>query len=105
MMGGSLAHEYMYLTPIGEDSLLLCDNCGYAANRQIARFRKPPPPPKKQAAEKVATPHTPTIDALAELLGVPRRARPKRSLWWRPSPKARSRWSASCSRWCAATWT
>src|SRR5215207_4639181 len=35
MMGGSLAHEYMYLTPIGEDTLLICDNCGYAANRQI----------------------------------------------------------------------
>ena len=41
MMGGSLAHEYMYLTPIGEDTLVLCDKCGYAANRQIAQFRKP----------------------------------------------------------------
>ena len=25
MMGGSLAHEFMYLTPIGEDTLLICD--------------------------------------------------------------------------------
>ena len=25
MMGGKLAHEYMYLTPIGEDTLLFCD--------------------------------------------------------------------------------
>ncbi|MCA9924595.1 MAG: hypothetical protein KC421_19605, partial [Anaerolineales bacterium] len=41
MMGGKLAHEYMYLTPIGEDTLLLCDNCGYQANRQIAVCRKP----------------------------------------------------------------
>ena len=40
MMGGEMAHEYMYLTPIGEDTLLLCDNCGYRANRQIAVFRK-----------------------------------------------------------------
>ena len=38
MMGGEMAHEYMYLTPIGEDTLLLCDGCGYAANRQIATF-------------------------------------------------------------------
>ncbi|MGD8865246.1 MAG: hypothetical protein PVI81_06620, partial [Anaerolineales bacterium] len=38
MMGGKMAHEFMYLTPVGEDTLLLCDNCGYAANRQIAQF-------------------------------------------------------------------
>ncbi len=31
MMGGSAAHEYMYLTPLGEDTLVLCDSCGYAA--------------------------------------------------------------------------
>lgn len=41
MMGGTLAHEFMYLTPIGEDTLLLCDDCGYRANRQVATFRKP----------------------------------------------------------------
>ena len=40
MMGGKLAHEFMYLTPIGEDTLLLCDNCGYSANREVARFQK-----------------------------------------------------------------
>ena len=41
MMGGTLAHEFMYLTPIGEDTLLLCAGCGYRANRQVATFRKP----------------------------------------------------------------
>ena len=40
MMGGKLAHEFMYLTPIGEDTLLLCEQCGYQANRQVATFRK-----------------------------------------------------------------
>ena len=71
MMGGSLAHEFMYLTPIGEDTLLLCDNCGYAANRQIALFRKPQAAAEEPLPlEKVATPHTPTIEALANLLGV-----------------------------------
>jgi prolyl-tRNA synthetase len=73
MMGGTMAHEFMYLTPIGEDTLLVCDNCGYAANRQIARF-------KKEAAleeeplplEKVATPDTKTIEDLARLLGIPK---------------------------------
>jgi prolyl-tRNA synthetase len=70
-MGGSLAHEFMYLTPIGEDTLLLCDQCGYSANRQIARFRKPPAAPEDPAPlERVATPNVTTIDALADFLGV-----------------------------------
>jgi prolyl-tRNA synthetase len=57
MMGGSMAHEYMYLTPIGEDSLLICDNCGYAANRHIARFTKEASKDEDaKPLEKVATP-------------------------------------------------
>jgi prolyl-tRNA synthetase len=46
MMGGQLAHEYMYLTSIGEDTLVLCDACGYAANRQVAQVHKPAPAPE-----------------------------------------------------------
>ena len=73
MMGGSMAHEYMYLTPIGEDTLVLCDNCGYHANRQIAIFKKKPAAAEEvQAIEKVATPNVSTIEALAEFLGVPK---------------------------------
>lgn len=26
MMGGSMAHEYMYLTPVGEDTIMICDS-------------------------------------------------------------------------------
>jgi len=70
MMGGSLAHEFMYLTPIGEDTLVLCRHCGY---RQIARFAKPAAAPEElKALEKVPTPETKTIEALATLLGVPK---------------------------------
>jgi len=73
MMGGSLAHEYMVLTPIGEDTLVLCRNCGYAANRQIARCAKPAAPHEDlRPVEKVATPGAKTIDALAALLDVPK---------------------------------
>ena len=57
MMGGTQAHEFMYLTPIGEDTLLLCDSCGYRANRQVATFRKP---------DKVTETHT--IQFVAELV-------------------------------------
>lgn len=73
MMGGSLAHEYMYLTPVGEDTLVLCDACGYRANRQIARVRKEQPVAEAAAAlEKVATPAVSTIEALANFLNIPK---------------------------------
>ena len=39
MMGGTEAHEFMYLNPGGEDTLLLCDACGYRANRQVATYK------------------------------------------------------------------
>jgi prolyl-tRNA synthetase len=73
MMGGQQAHEFMYLTPIGEDTLLICPACHYAANRQIARFRKPPAGAEAALpVEKVATPDCKTIEDLANFLGVPR---------------------------------
>jgi prolyl-tRNA synthetase len=71
IMGGSMAHEFMYLAPIGEDTILICDNCGYTANRQVARFRKPIPEAEKQRpVEKVPTPGTSTIETLARTLQV-----------------------------------
>ena len=72
VMGGSMAHEYMYLTPIGEDTLLICDNCAYKANRQIARFRKPQPSAEDlKPVEKVATPGASTIEELSRFLKIP----------------------------------
>jgi prolyl-tRNA synthetase len=71
MMGGSLAHEFMYVTPIGEDTLLLCDSCGFAANREVATFRKPAPSTAPALAmEEVATPGASAIDEVAASLGI-----------------------------------
>ena len=73
MMGGSLAHEFMYLTSVGEDTLVLCDNCGYRANRQIARFRKEKPKSEEPGVlEKVETPNVSTIESLAGFLKIPK---------------------------------
>ena len=73
MMGGKLAHEYMYLTPIGEDTLILCDKCGYTANRQVARFQKTPAAPEElKPIEKVKTPACKSIEELANFLGLPK---------------------------------
>ncbi|HLX34918.1 MAG TPA: proline--tRNA ligase [Candidatus Limnocylindrales bacterium] len=72
IMGGSGAHEFMVLNEYGEDTLVLCDHCGYAENQQIAQVRKPDPPAEAALPmEDVATPDATTIDALATFLGVP----------------------------------
>jgi prolyl-tRNA synthetase len=71
MMGGQVAHEFMYVTPIGEDSLVLCSGCEYAANLEVARFERGEPEGEAPAPlEKVHTPGTRTITQLSELLGV-----------------------------------
>ena len=36
MMGGSISHEFMLLTPIGEDSIAICKECDYRANMEAA---------------------------------------------------------------------
>ena len=72
IMGGSQAHEFMVLNPAGEDVLVLCESCGYAANRQVARIRREDPDPEEALAlEEVATPGTTTIATLADFLSIP----------------------------------
>lgn len=72
MMGGTQAHEFMYLNPIGEDTILICDDCGYKANRQVACICKPIPDKEDQRPlEKIATPGAHTIADLAAFLDIP----------------------------------
>jgi prolyl-tRNA synthetase len=72
MMGGKLAHEYMYLNPIGEDTILICESCGYEANSQVAKLSKPSPVQEELLPlVKVATPGAHTITDLAEFLQIP----------------------------------
>ncbi len=71
VMGGSLAHEFMVLHPQGEDTLVLCAACGYAANQQIAVVQPPDVAAEEpMPLEEVETPGTDTIASLASLLGV-----------------------------------
>ncbi|NCB00782.1 MAG: proline--tRNA ligase [Spirochaetia bacterium] len=71
MMGGKVAHEYMYLSPIGEDTLITCSNCDYTANRQVATFVKEYYPEDEKKMEKVHTPNCKTIEELASFLDIP----------------------------------
>jgi prolyl-tRNA synthetase len=72
MMGGKTAHEFMYLSEIGEDTILLCPACDYKANRQAARFRRTDAVEEDPLPiEKVATPGITSIEDLAAFLKIP----------------------------------
>src|SRR5688572_10477078 len=73
IMGGTGAHEFMVINDFGEDTLVLCDNCDFADNQQIATVGKPDPAPEDLLAmEEVETPNATTIETLATFLGVPK---------------------------------
>ncbi len=71
MMGGKVSHEYMYLSPIGEDTIITCPHCGYTANKQVATFKKQYFAEEPKAKELVATPNTKTIEDLCAFLNFP----------------------------------
>ncbi len=86
MMGGKLAHEYMYLTPIGEDTLFFCDSCGFSANRQVSAFRKTAPAGEALLPlEPVATPGVSSIADLADFLQIPA-ARTAKAVFFTATP-------------------
>ena len=71
-IGGKYSHEFMALADSGEDTIFVCEGCGYAANAEKAAFVKPPQadePP--EPIEEVSTPGIKTIEELAGFLGVP----------------------------------
>ena len=70
-MGGKVSQEFMFRTDIGEDTVVSCDSCGYAANAERAEFmRAPRPATEPQAMEEVATPGRRTIDEVASFLAI-----------------------------------
>lgn len=72
MMGGSISHEYMLLTPAGEDSIAVCPECGYSANVEAAPVILENKNDLKMAdLEMVETPGTGTIEDLCEFLKIP----------------------------------
>jgi len=73
VMGGHLAHEFIYLTDSGEDTLVFCDNCGYAANQEVAEAALPEPETEPEhELEEVETPGAETVAQLADFLQVDR---------------------------------
>ncbi len=84
-IGGKDSHEFMVLIDDGEDEVIYCSNCGYAANAEKAQFAKTIEPaisvsqsPEVSEGdaksllplEEIATPETKTIEEVADFVGV-----------------------------------
>lgn len=85
-IGGKESHEFMVLSETGEDEIIHCAACGYAANAEKAEFNKavesdagaaPSPgsgagnPRELPSMEEIATPEARTIVQVADLVDVP----------------------------------
>lgn len=68
MMGGKVAHEFMLLTPSGEDNLVLCDSCDYRANQEVADCVFEKTTGEMKPLTLVATPNQKTIDEVCGFL-------------------------------------
>ena len=70
-MGGSGSQEFMVKSPVGEDGIAYCDDCGYAANYEKAECI--PTEKAFDGAEKelgkVHTPNAHTIEELTSFMG------------------------------------
>ena len=70
MMGGNISHEFMLLTPVGEDSIVLCDSCDYRANMEAAENISDIARDAESAVlEKVYTPNVHTIEDVCNFFG------------------------------------
>lgn len=70
MMGGSISHEFMLLTPIGEDTIVICPKCGLSSNMEVATsVMKENAPEEAAPMEEVFTGEAKEIKEVTEYLG------------------------------------
>ena len=70
MMGGRVAHEFMYLSYGGEDSLVYCEKCDYKSNMEVAVSEIKKVEAQEQEIKEVHTPDIKDIEKLAEFLNI-----------------------------------
>ncbi len=72
MMGGGQSHEFMAPSTAGEDEIVICDRCGYAANMEVADSIPHETIKEESNLEEVHTPDKRTVEEVSRFLGVPR---------------------------------
>jgi prolyl-tRNA synthetase len=68
MMGGAKAHEFMAPSPAGEDEIVLCDSCGYAANVELALSIPRKTEMQNWSFEEVYTPEKRSVQEVSNFL-------------------------------------
>ena len=72
MMGGSVSHEYMLLTPVGEDTIVTCPECGWRANMEAAEsILENEKDAENAPLTQVHTPGQQTIEDVCNFLKLP----------------------------------
>jgi prolyl-tRNA synthetase len=77
VIGGSFSHEFMVLAPTGEDVIMSCNQCDYAANLELAEIGERGEEEsitrqirEKKAVDEVHTPNLKTVEEVANFLKV-----------------------------------
>ncbi len=77
LIGGDVSHEFMAIAPAGEDQVVLCSTCRYAANREKAEVGRPKETVRQEAEttklhsiEEAVTPGQHTVEQVAAYLQV-----------------------------------
>lgn len=71
-MGGSKSEEFMVKSDAGEDTVAYCENCGYAANVEVAQSIANPITRETESKEifEISTPNVKSIDELCAFLNI-----------------------------------
>lgn len=70
VMGGLLSEEFQAISPIGEDTLVLCDQCDYSSNLEISTHVYEDSDEDEKEIQLVETPHKKSIEEVAEFLNI-----------------------------------
>ena len=72
VMGGLLSEEFQAIAPLGEDTVIYCDDCGYSSNREVSKVvaRKFDKDEEERPIREVETPGYESIEEVASFLGI-----------------------------------
>ena len=71
IMGGLLSEEFQAIAPLGEDTVIYCDDCDYSSNMEISEVvRTPKVKQEPKPMQEVETPHMETIEDVSKFLNI-----------------------------------
>ena len=88
MMGGSVSHEFMLLSDIGEDTIAICPTCGYSANMEAADVVVENATGEISELTKVHTPNAKSIEEVCSFLKADTKSSMKAVVYQRNSDDA-----------------